>query len=55
MLLNQEMKNRYGLDEKTIVSAGTLPDLDEAYSRLVVGTNCGIGGWRCVGVWARAL
>lgn len=32
-LLSHEMKNRYGLDEKMIVSAGTLPDLDEAYSR----------------------
>lgn len=33
MLLSPEMKNRYSLDEKQIVSAGTLPDLDEAYSR----------------------
>lgn len=33
MLLNPDMKNRYSLDENMIVSAGTLPDLDEAYSR----------------------
>ncbi|XP_034825503.1 abhydrolase domain-containing protein 2 [Maniola hyperantus] len=37
MLLNPEMKNTYSLDEKMIVSAGTLPDLDEAYSRRVHG------------------
>lgn len=37
MLLSPEMKNRYNLDEKMIVSAGTLPDLDEAYSRRMYG------------------
>ncbi|KOB75141.1 Abhydrolase domain-containing protein 2 [Operophtera brumata] len=36
-LLSPELKNRYSLDEKMIVSAGTLPDLDEAYSRKVHG------------------
>ncbi|XP_045511646.1 abhydrolase domain-containing protein 2 [Colias croceus] len=39
MLLSPEMKNKYSLDEKMIVSAGTLPDLDEAYSRKVYGFN----------------
>nr|XP_032529566.1 abhydrolase domain-containing protein 2 [Danaus plexippus plexippus] len=38
-LLSNEMKNRYSLDENMIVSAGTLPDLDEAYSRRVYGFN----------------
>ncbi|XP_062524087.1 abhydrolase domain-containing protein 2 isoform X2 [Bombyx mori] len=37
MLLSPEMKSRYCLDENMIVSAGTLPDLDEAYSRRVYG------------------
>lgn len=36
MLLSPEIKTKYSLDEKMIVSAGTLPDLDEAYSRYVI-------------------
>ncbi|CAH2104887.1 unnamed protein product [Euphydryas editha] len=39
MLLSPELKSRYNLDENMIVSAGTLPDLDEAYSRKVHGFN----------------
>lgn len=35
MLLSPDLKTKYGLDENMIVSAGTLPDLDEAYSRWV--------------------
>ncbi|GBP36829.1 Abhydrolase domain-containing protein 2 [Eumeta japonica] len=31
------MKSRHGLDEQMIVSAGTLPDLDEAFSRRIYG------------------
>ncbi|XP_050675606.1 abhydrolase domain-containing protein 2 isoform X2 [Leptidea sinapis] len=36
-LLSADMKSRFNLDEQMIVSAGTLPDLDEAYSRRVHG------------------
>lgn len=37
VLLSPELKSRHGLDENMIASAGTLPDLDEAYSRRVHG------------------
>jgi abhydrolase domain-containing protein 2 len=35
MLLSEEVKNRYKLNEHEIISAATLPELDEAYTRKV--------------------
>lgn len=35
MLLNEETKQRYKLNEHEIISAATLPELDEAYTRRV--------------------
>jgi abhydrolase domain-containing protein 2 len=36
VLLSEEVKRRHKLNEKDIVSAGTLPELDEAYTRKVI-------------------
>ncbi|XP_020279159.1 abhydrolase domain-containing protein 2 [Pseudomyrmex gracilis] len=35
MLLSEEMKQRWNLNERDIISAATLPELDEAYTRKV--------------------
>lgn len=35
VLLADEVKQKHGLNEKDIVSAATLPELDEAYTRRV--------------------
>ena len=35
VLLSEEVKNRFKLNEHEIVSAATLPELDEAYTRKV--------------------
>lgn len=35
VLLSEDVKQRHGLIEKDIVSAATLPELDEAYTRKV--------------------
>lgn len=35
ILLSEEVKERYNLNEWDIVSAATLPELDEAYTRKV--------------------
>lgn len=35
VLLSEEVKTRYSLNEREIISAATLPELDEAYTRRV--------------------
>lgn len=35
MLLCEDVKQRYNLNEHDIISAATLPELDEAYTRRV--------------------
>lgn len=35
ILLSEDVKKRYGLTEHEIISAATLPELDEAYTRKV--------------------
>lgn len=35
MLLSEDLKKRYSLNEHEIISAATLPELDEAYARRV--------------------
>lgn len=35
MLLCEDVKQRYNLNERDIISAATLPELDEAYTRRV--------------------
>lgn len=35
VLLSEDVKQRFNLNEKDIVSAATLPELDEAYTRRV--------------------
>lgn len=38
MLLSEDVKQRYNLNERDIISAATLPELDEAYTRKVSQT-----------------
>lgn len=33
VLLNEDVKRRFGLQEQQIISAATLPELDDAYTR----------------------
>lgn len=40
VLLSEEVKQRYQLVENEIISAATLPELDEAYTRRVHGFGC---------------
>lgn len=35
VLLSDEVKTRFGLNEREIIAAATLPELDEAYTRRV--------------------
>lgn len=35
MLLSEDVKQRHNLNERDIISAATLPELDEAYTRKV--------------------
>ena len=35
ILLSEEAKKRYDLVEKDVISAATLPELDDAYTRYV--------------------
>lgn len=35
VLLSEEVKQRHNLNEREIISAATLPELDEAYTRRV--------------------
>lgn len=37
VLLSEDVKNRHNLSEHEIVSAATLPELDEAYTRKING------------------
>ncbi|XP_077285760.1 abhydrolase domain-containing protein 2 [Arctopsyche grandis] len=39
VLLSEEVRKRFQLSENSIVSAGTLPDLDEAYTRRIFNFN----------------
>lgn len=39
ILLSDEVKRRFGLNEREIAAAATLPELDEAYTRKIHGFN----------------
>lgn len=40
ILLSEEVKKKYNLNERDIISAATLPELDEAYTRRVHNFRC---------------
>ncbi|MPC96239.1 Abhydrolase domain-containing protein 2 [Portunus trituberculatus] len=47
-LLTEEVKRRYNVDERRVLSAATLPELDEVYTRWVLALSCQVD-WVKVG------
>jgi abhydrolase domain-containing protein 2 len=39
VLLSDDVKRKYGLNEREIAAAATLPELDDAYTRKIHGFN----------------